>query len=114
MLLTPGTVTNRVFTSPAREHAWKVNEELKLGFLRLGQWLEDPVNMALALIVAWVIVLIPVVIGLGLGLPQVFLLLFAGVALAVLLRRPIVLAAGRLRRLRLELEERREPISDGA
>ena len=91
-----------------------MDEELKLGFLRLGRWVEDPVNMGLALIVAWVIVLLPVVIGFGLGLPQAILLIFAGVAAAVLLRRPIQVAARRWREGRLELEGKRQTASTGA
>jgi hypothetical protein len=83
-----------------------MDDELKLGFLRLGQALEDPVNMGLALVSAWAIVALPVVIALTLSLGQAVLLIVTGVALALLLRRPIELCARRWHEGRVALEER--------
>jgi hypothetical protein len=83
-----------------------MNEELKLGFHRLGRALEDPVNMGIALVVAWAIVALPVTIALTLSPGQGLLLLATGVALALLLRRPIEVGARRWREGRIALEER--------
>jgi hypothetical protein len=91
-----------------------MSEELKLGFHRLGQGFEDPVNLGVGLVVAWAIVTLPVAIVLALSPGQAILLIACGIALALLLRRPIELAAQRWREGRLELEERHGPISDGA
>ena len=81
-----------------------MNEELKLGFHRLGQWLEDPVNMGVFLVFAWAVVALPVAIALRFSAGEAILLIVAGIALAILLRRPIELAADRWKRGRLELE----------
>lgn len=83
-----------------------MNDELKLGFLRLGRALEDPVNMGLALVVAWAIVALPVVLALTLSIGQAVLLIAAGVAVALLLRRPIELGARRWHERRVALQER--------
>ena len=91
-----------------------MDEELKLGFLRLGRWAEDPVKMGVGLVVAWAIVSLPVAIAVGLSMGHTLLLVVAGVAVAILLRRPIESAASRWRRGRQELEQRRDPVSDGA
>ena len=40
-----------------------MNEEIKLGFHRMGRALEDPVNLGLAVVVAWAIIALPVTIG---------------------------------------------------
>ena len=64
-----------------------MDNELKLGFLRLGRALEDPVNMGIAFVCAWAIIALPLVIALALSLGQA--LFFAGIAVALLLRRPI-------------------------
>jgi hypothetical protein len=83
-----------------------MSEELRLGFHRLGRALEDPVNMGLALVVTWAIVAVPVTIALTLSPAQGLLLIFAGVAVAIALRRPIELGARRWREGRIALEER--------
>jgi hypothetical protein len=83
-----------------------MDDELKLGFHRLGQALEDPVNMGLALVVAWAIVSLPLTIALALSPGQGLLLVFTGVAVALALRRPIELAARRWRDCRIALEDR--------
>jgi hypothetical protein len=83
-----------------------MGDDLKLGFLRLGRALEDPVNMGLALVVAWAILALPATIAFALSPGQGLLLIFAGVAVAILLRRPIEHGARRWRERRLELEER--------
>jgi hypothetical protein len=83
-----------------------MDNDLKLGFLRLGRALEDPVNMGIAFVCAWAIVALPLVIALALSLGQALLLIFAGIAMALLLRRPIEAAAGRWRERRTALEER--------
>jgi hypothetical protein len=83
-----------------------MDDELKLGFHRLGQALEDPVNMGIAFVCAWAIVALPVVIALTLSPGQALLLIVAGIAVALLLRRPIELAARRWCEGRIALEER--------
>jgi hypothetical protein len=83
-----------------------MDKELKLGFHRLGRPLEDPVNMGLALVVAWALVVLTVTIAVGISPGQALLLIFAGVALALLLRRPIELAARRWHERRVALENR--------
>lgn len=92
----------------------EMDEELKLGFHRLGQWFEDPVNMGVGAVVAWVIVALPVAIALSLSPGEALLVMVAGVAVALLLRRPIELAARRWRQRRLELERERDPASGPA
>jgi len=82
-----------------------MDNELKLGFLRLGRALEDPVNMGIAFVCAWAIIALPLVIALALSLGQALLLFFAGIAVALLLRRPIEIAARRWRGSRIALEE---------
>jgi hypothetical protein len=82
-----------------------MDNELKLGFLRLGRPLEDPVNMGIAFVCAWAIVALPLVIALALSLGQALLLIFAGIATALLLRRPIEAGARRWRERRIALEE---------
>lgn len=80
--------------------------DLKLGFLRLGRALEDPVNMGLAFVVAWAILALPATIAFALTPGQGLLLIFTGVAFALLLRRPIEFGARRWRERRIALEER--------
>jgi hypothetical protein len=82
-----------------------MDNELKLGFLRLGRPLEDPVNMGIAFVCVWAIVALPLVIALALSLGQALLLIFAGIAMALLLRRPVEAGARRWRERRLALEE---------
>jgi hypothetical protein len=83
-----------------------MNDELRLGFHRLGRALEDPVNMGVALFFAWAVVALPVAIALTLSLGQALLLIVAGVAVALLLKRPIELGAQRWHEGRVALEER--------
>jgi hypothetical protein len=83
-----------------------MSDELKLGFHRLGQALEDPVNLGLLFVVVWAIVVLTVTIGLTLSPGQALLLIFAGVAVAILLKRPIEIGARRWCEGRIALEER--------
>jgi 4-hydroxybenzoate polyprenyltransferase len=83
-----------------------MDDELKLGFHRLGRTLEDPVNMGLAFVCLWALVVLSVTIGVALSPGTALLLIFAGVALALLLRRPIELGARRWHQGRIALEER--------
>jgi hypothetical protein len=89
-----------------------MDDELKLGFLRLGRWLEDPVNMGVGLVFAWAIIAMLLAIALAMSPGDLLLLIFGGVAVALLLRRPIELTARRWRQGRLELERDREPSRD--
>jgi hypothetical protein len=89
-----------------------MDDELKLGFHRLGKALEDPVNMGVGLVSAWAIIALTVTIALAMSPGEGLLLIFGGVAVALLLRRPIELAARRWRRGRLDLERQREPLSE--
>ena len=83
-----------------------MNEELRLGFHRLGRALEDPVNLGVALVIGWTIVVLTLTIGLALSPGRALLLIFAGVAVAIALRRPIEAGARRWREGRVSLEER--------
>jgi hypothetical protein len=83
-----------------------MDEELKLGFHRLGRSLEDPVNLGVALVFAWALVSLTVAIAITLAPGQALLLIFTGVAVAILLRRPIEIAARRWQEGRIALEER--------
>jgi hypothetical protein len=89
-----------------------MDDELKLGFLRLGRWLEDPVNMGVGLVVAWAIIALLLAIALAMSPGDILFLIFGGVAVALLLRRPIEVAARRWRQRRLELERERGPSRD--
>ena len=89
-----------------------MDDELKLGFRRLGKWLEEPVNMGVGLVFAWAIIALLLAIALAMRPGDVLLLIFGGVAVALLLRRPIELAARRWRQGRLELERERGPLSE--
>jgi hypothetical protein len=44
-----------------------MDDELKLGFLRLGKRLEDPVNMGVGLVCAWAIIALTVAIAHAMG-----------------------------------------------
>jgi hypothetical protein len=92
--------------------AESMDEELKLGFLRLGKWFEDPVNMGVGLVFAWAIIALSVAIALAMGPGEALFLVLVGVAVALILRRPIELAARRWRQGRLELERERGPSRD--
>jgi hypothetical protein len=83
-----------------------MDKELKLGFHRMGRALEDPVNLGLAVVVAWAIIALPVTIAFTLSPGQGLLLIFAGVAFALLLKSPIEHGARRWREGRIALEER--------
>ena len=83
-----------------------MGSELKLGFHRLGRALEDPVNMGVAVVIAWALVALPVTIAFGLSIGQAFLLIVAGIAFALLLKRPIEVGARRWQEGRIALEER--------
>jgi hypothetical protein len=83
-----------------------MDEELKLGFHRLAQALEDPVNLGVAIVFAWAVAALPVAIALTLSPGQTLLLIVAGVAVALLLRRPIKFWARRWHEGRIALEER--------
>jgi hypothetical protein len=89
-----------------------MDDELKLGFHRLGRWLEDPVNLGVGLVFAWAIIALLLAIALALSPGDVLLLILGGVAVALLLRRPIEVAARRWRQGRLEFERDREPSRD--
>jgi hypothetical protein len=89
-----------------------MDDELKLGFHRLGKMLEDPVNMGVGLMLAWAIIALLLAIAFAMRPGDLLLLIFGGVAVALLLRRPIESAARRWRRGRLELEPEHRPVSE--
>jgi chromate transport protein ChrA len=62
--------------------------------------------MGLALVVVWAILTVPATIAFALSPSQGLLLIFAGIAVALALRRPIELGARRWRERRIALEER--------
>ena len=77
---------------------------MKLGLHRLGRWLEDDVNMGIALVVVWAVGVWLVSIAVALGTGTTLLLIAAGIAVTLLLRRPVAALAYRWRDRRLELE----------
>ena len=83
-----------------------VDEEVRLGFHRLGRRLEDPVELFAVLAVAWAGAVILIALAIKLSVAQWFLLLVAGIALLLLIRGRIVARSGRWKRERVELEER--------
>ena len=88
--------------------------ELKLGFHRLGRALEDPVNMGVAMFFAWAVVALTIAIGLTLSPGAALLVVFAGVAVAILLRRPIERGARRWHEGRIGLERDHPRFPGGA
>lgn len=83
-----------------------VDEEVRLGFHRLGRRLEDPVELFAVLAVAWAGAVILIALAVKLSVAQWFLLLVAGIAVLLLIRGRIVARSERWKRERVELEER--------
>jgi hypothetical protein len=83
-----------------------VDDEVKLGFHRLGRRLEDPVELFAVLAVAWAGAVILIALAIKLSVLQWFLLLVAGIAVLLLLRGRIIALSERGKRERVELEER--------
>jgi hypothetical protein len=86
-----------------------MDEELKLGFHRLGRTFEDAVNLGLALVGAWAIAVLLVALAAAISLPTTILLILVGVGVIALSRGLVTRLAGSWRRGRLELERERGP-----
>ena len=83
-----------------------VDDEVKLGFHRLGRRLEDPVELFAALAVAWAGAVILIALAFKLSVAEWFLLLVAGIAVLLLLRGRIIAFSPRSKRELVEVEER--------
>jgi hypothetical protein len=81
-----------------------MDEEIRLGFHRLGRRLEDPFYLGLALAFAWAIAVLLVSIAIALTFWQALLLVVMGVAVLLLLREQIRDGADELRQRRNRLE----------
>jgi hypothetical protein len=90
-----------------------VDDDVKLGFHRLGRRFEDPVELFAVFAVAWAVAVILFAIAVVLSTWQWLLLLVGGLALLFLLRGRITSLSERWRRERIELEERGvDPLAD--
>ena len=77
-----------------------------LGFHRLGQTLEDEVNLGVALALGWAIVVLMIAVAAAISFPTAILLILCGVAVIALLRGQVTRLAHDWRRGRLRLERR--------
>ena len=87
-----------------------MDDELKLGFHRLGQRLEDPVNLGVAAAFLWAIFAWVIGVAVAMSFLQVLLLAVAGVVAILFLRDEIAEASRRMR----QAHERLERGGDGA
>ena len=84
-----------------------MSEELRLGFHRLGERLEEPVNLGVAIAFLWVIAAWLVGVVFAMSFLQVLLIAVAGIAAVVFLRGEITEAALRMSQSHKQLEQRR-------
>ena len=82
-----------------------MSDELRLGFHRLGERLEDPVNLGVAAAFIWVIAAWLVGVAFAMGFLQVLLLAVAGIAVVAFLRGEITEASRRMRQSHQRLEQ---------
>jgi hypothetical protein len=84
-----------------------MDDDLRLGFHRLGRGLEDSANLGVFLAVLWAVLvwMVKLVVALETGI--MFALIVLGVALLVVFRDRVGDLAERWRRGRLELEQHR-------
>jgi hypothetical protein len=80
------------------------SNELKLGFHRLAERLEDPVTLGVAAAFCWAICAWLIGVSFAMNILQVLLLAIAGVAVILLLRRELVEASLRIRQNHERLE----------
>jgi hypothetical protein len=81
-----------------------MSDDLRLGFHRLGQWFEDPFNLAIALLGLWAVFAWIIGVATAMGMPLTLLLVLAGVAAIILARHLVERTARSWRAGRLELE----------
>jgi hypothetical protein len=81
-----------------------VNDELRLGFHRLGQRLEDPVNLGAAAAFLWAICAWLIGVAFAMSALQVLLVAAVGVAAIFFLRDEIADVSRRMRREHERLE----------
>ena len=86
-----------------------MSDDLRLGFHRLGAWLEDPVGLGTALAFAWAVGIWMFALAAALDFLTTIGLIVLGIVVVVALRAPISALARRWRRDRLELERRHRP-----
>lgn len=90
-----------------------MDEDVRLGFHRLGRRFEDPVELFAVLALAWAIAVILFAVAVVLSPWQWLLLLVGGLAVLLLLRGKIAGLSERWRRERTELEDRGvDPLAD--
>jgi hypothetical protein len=82
-----------------------MSDELRLGFHRLGQRLEDPVNLGVALAFLWAIFAWVIGVAVAMGFLQVLLLALVGIALIVILRGEISELSARMTLSHRRLEQ---------
>ena len=81
-----------------------MSDELRLGFHRLGERLEDPVNLGIALAFIWAILAWVVGVAVAMSFLQILLLSVAGVAVILVLRGEISKLSGHMSRNHRRLE----------
>jgi hypothetical protein len=84
-----------------------MDEELRLGFHRLGRGLEDSANLGVVLAAAWAVCVWMVKLVAAVETGPMLALIVIGIAVLVLWRDRVSALAERWRRGRLELEQRR-------
>jgi hypothetical protein len=83
-----------------------MSDELRLGFHRLGQRLEDPVNLGAAIAFAWAICAWLIGVAFAMSVLQVLLIAVAGIVAILFLRGEIAEASQRMRQSHERLERR--------
>lgn len=81
-----------------------MDDELRLGFHRLAERLEDPVNLGVAIVFLWAICAWLIGVTFALGFLQVLLLTVVGVFVVLFLRGAITEAALRIHQSHERLE----------
>ena len=82
-----------------------MSEELRLGFHRLAQRLEDPVNLGLGIAFLWAICAWLIGVAFAMSFLQVLLLAVVGIAAVIFLRGEIAEASLRMRQTHERLEQ---------
>jgi hypothetical protein len=84
-----------------------MDDELRLGFHRLGEKLEDPVNLGVAVAFLWAICAWLIGVAFAMSFLQVLLLAVAGIAVILFLRDEITEVSRRMRQAHQRLERGR-------
>jgi hypothetical protein len=84
-----------------------MDDDLRLGFHRLGRGLEDPANLGVLLAAVWAVSVWLIKVAAALDTGVMLALIVLGIAAMVLFRDRVSALSERWRRGRLELEQRR-------